>query len=326
MKGVDMPPTPFAETLLRLSRAEVDDLPYGLVLLDEVGTILLYNRYEASLSRLPSEAVLGKNWFNEIAPCTRVNAFYGRFRDFLAGDEPSIAFWFWFHFLHGSQLVDVVLLRSPDPGQVLLTVTRRISALPDRADRAQPAALDGETGALRTPYGIAVPLPGDLLEMSLGGLEHARRRCAGEELGRRLAAAADDLARREHGGPLRTLETLLALGLVDRTFAGAGLGRLALDAASAPRRLGLVVQPPGHAGRVLGEFYEGLLERLGSYLGGRPLAAQWLDADAPERLPWHYDISPRRAPAPLTRLEEGELCTDTPPGPDSVGALFAALL
>ena len=317
------PPAPFVETLLRLGRGEVDDLPYGLVLLDESGTILLYNRYEAAMSRRPPEAVLGKNWFHEVAPCTRVNSFYGRFRTFLAGGEPSVAFWFWFHFLHGSQLVDVVFLRSPEPGQVLLTVTRRVAALPDRAACALPAALDDEEGALRTPYGTAVPLPLDLFELSLGGLDAGLRRRAGEELGRRVAAAADDLARRELSRGLRTVETLLAIGLVDRTFAGAGLGRLALDADRGRGRLGLVLRSPGPAGVPVGEFYEGLIERMASFLAGRPLAAAWLDHDAPERTPWRFELSVSASRPTPERLEEGELATDAAPAPGSVGALFA---
>lgn len=318
------PPAPFVETLLRLSRADVDDLPYGLVLLDANGTILLYNRYEASMSRHPPEAVLGKNWFHEVAPCTRVNAFYGRFHDFLAGGEPSIAFWFWFHFLHGSQLVDVVLLRSPDPGQVLLTVTRRLSALPEPASCALPAALDEEAGALRTPYGAGVALPPDLLEMSLEVLSPEQRRHVGRELGGRLAAATHRLALNEHQRPLRALETLLAFGLLDRTFAGSGLGRLALDAVSRQGRLCVVVRPPASVGSSLGELYEGLIERVASFLAGRPIAAAWLDGTDPEREPWRYELAPALLPALPTRLEEGELNSSTPLGPDSVGALFAA--
>lgn len=318
------PSAPFVETLLRLGRADVDDLPYGLVLLDASGNILLYNRYEASMSRHPPEAVLGKNWFHEVAPCTRVNAFYGRFCDFLAGNEPSIAFWFWFHFLHGSQLVDVVFLRSPDPGQVLLTVTRRLSALPEPASCSLPAALDEETGALRTPYGAGVALPPDLLEMGLEVLSLEKRRHIGRELGARLAASTFRLAQHEHQRPLRSLETLLAFGLLDRAFAGAGLGRLALDSVSRQGRLCVVVRPPASVGGSLGELYEGLIERVASFLAGRPMAAAWLDGDAPEREPWRYELAPALAPALPTRLEEGELNSDAPPGPDSVGALFAA--
>jgi photoactive yellow protein len=323
MKTSKAPPAPFVETLLRLGRAEVDDLPYGLVLLDEAGTILLYNRYEAAMSRRPPEAVLGKNWFHEVAPCTRVNAFYGRFREFLTGGEPSIAFWFWFHFLHGSQLVDVVFLRSPDPRQVLLTVTRRVATLPDGAARSLPAELDDEAGALRAPFGAALPLPPDLLEMGLAGLAPAERRHTGEELGRRLAAAADDLARRELGRPLRSLEALLAVGLVDRTFAGAGLGRVALDATPGAARPALVLRPPAPAGPLVGELYEGAVERVASYLAGRPLTAEWADGDAPERVPWRFELAPSAGPASPAHLEEGELADGAPPEAGSVGALFA---
>ena len=52
----------------------------GPVKFDEAGTILLYNRYEARMSRLPPERVVGRGFFLDIAPCTRVDAFQGRFR------------------------------------------------------------------------------------------------------------------------------------------------------------------------------------------------------------------------------------------------------
>ncbi|HEU4535182.1 MAG TPA: PAS domain-containing protein [Polyangiaceae bacterium] len=330
MSGANVPPSrpppapaPFVETLLRLGRADVDDLPYGLVLLDAAGDILLYNRYEASMSRTPPELVLGKNWFHEVAPCTRVSAFYGRFRAFLTGTEPSVSFWFWFHFLHGSQLVDVVLLRSPEPGQVLMTVTRRLATLPEGASYTMPVALDEEAGALHAPYGSAVAMPPDLLEMGLDALSPGQRRHVGRELGGRLAVATHRLAQHEHGRPLRALETLLAFGLLDRSLAGSGLGRLALDAVSVRGRLGVVVRPPVPAGPSLGEVYEGLIERVASFLAGRPLAAVWLDGSATDRVPWRYELAPPVGSVPPLRLEDGELPPEEPLSAESVGTLFS---
>ncbi|MRG92097.1 PAS domain-containing protein [Polyangium spumosum] len=102
------------ERLAAMSKEEVDELPYGFVVLDEVGTILLYNRYESELSRLPPERVVGKNFFTEVAPCTRVEAFYGRFRA-LVQDEArqEEGFRFRFYFLHGAQDVAVQFVKAP---------------------------------------------------------------------------------------------------------------------------------------------------------------------------------------------------------------------
>jgi photoactive yellow protein len=54
-----------------------DLLPYGVILLDAKGTVTGYNEKEAALSGLDPQRVVGKNFFNEIAPCTRVKQFAG---------------------------------------------------------------------------------------------------------------------------------------------------------------------------------------------------------------------------------------------------------
>jgi photoactive yellow protein len=125
------------ERLASMSREEVDDLPYGFVVLDEAGTILLYNRYESELSRRPPEEVVGKNWFKDVAPCTRVEAFYGRFRALAASPERTHeSFRFRFYFQHGAQDVAVQLVKAPpvvtlplaapsEEARLFMTIVRR---------------------------------------------------------------------------------------------------------------------------------------------------------------------------------------------------------
>lgn len=60
---------------------ELDELPFGAIQLDGEGTILQYNRTEAELSGRDQKAMVGKNFFTEVAPCTNVREFAGRFRD-----------------------------------------------------------------------------------------------------------------------------------------------------------------------------------------------------------------------------------------------------
>jgi photoactive yellow protein len=61
-----------------LTDAELDALPVGAILLDTEGRVLRYNRAEASLARLSPGEVIGRNFFSEVAPCTRVREFQGR--------------------------------------------------------------------------------------------------------------------------------------------------------------------------------------------------------------------------------------------------------
>lgn len=61
-------------------RAEM--LPFGAVLLDRQGNIVKYSRAEGLITgRDPSE-VMGKNFFNDIAPCAKGKKFHGQFLRF----------------------------------------------------------------------------------------------------------------------------------------------------------------------------------------------------------------------------------------------------
>ena len=62
-----------------LSPTELDDLPYGVIKLNQSGTILQYNAAEAFITGRDAAHVIGKNFFTEVAPCTNTPEFYGKF-------------------------------------------------------------------------------------------------------------------------------------------------------------------------------------------------------------------------------------------------------
>ena len=62
-----------------LSREDADRMDYGVVKVDPTGKILLYNHYESVLAGVAPSAAEGRNFFNEIAPCTNNRLFMGRF-------------------------------------------------------------------------------------------------------------------------------------------------------------------------------------------------------------------------------------------------------
>lgn len=62
-----------------LTPAELDSLPRGAIQLDASGRILQYNAFEAKLANLKAQNVIGRNFFTEVAPCTNVREFHGRF-------------------------------------------------------------------------------------------------------------------------------------------------------------------------------------------------------------------------------------------------------
>jgi photoactive yellow protein len=114
-----------AQEIFDLSEEAVDALPFGLIAVDANGTIEQYNAYESKLSRLAKERVTGRNFFRDVAPCTAVKEFQGRFERFVAepGDGAE-SFDFVFPFAFGRQLVHITFLRRGGSRQIRLLVNR----------------------------------------------------------------------------------------------------------------------------------------------------------------------------------------------------------
>ncbi|MDP2877664.1 MAG: EAL domain-containing protein, partial [Holophaga sp.] len=74
-----MPGSPMLNIVDSLEERSLDALPFGAIQLASDGTILQYNRYEEDLARRKASDVIGKNFFTQVAPCTDVREFAGRF-------------------------------------------------------------------------------------------------------------------------------------------------------------------------------------------------------------------------------------------------------
>ena len=103
---------------------QLDELSFGVICLDDRGTILRYNLAEARLARLDRSRVLGQDFFRKIAPCTATPQFEGRFRAFLGGGEARTVFPYTFDFQFGAQDVTVELVRGATPGRTYLCINR----------------------------------------------------------------------------------------------------------------------------------------------------------------------------------------------------------
>src|SRR3712207_6145941 len=62
-----------------LNRAELDALPFGVIQVNGVGRVVFYSAAESRFSGRPVEAVVGRDFFRDVAPCTDQPAFRGRF-------------------------------------------------------------------------------------------------------------------------------------------------------------------------------------------------------------------------------------------------------
>jgi photoactive yellow protein len=113
--------------LRSLPEEELDALPYGLVILDAEGNVLRYNDTESSMVGLPPEKVEGRNFFRDIAPCTRVRQFEGRFREFArtARSYSVETFDFVFRFARQTQHVTIYLTPGRQRGTFNVAMLRR---------------------------------------------------------------------------------------------------------------------------------------------------------------------------------------------------------
>lgn len=111
----------------RLSPEELDTLPYGLICLDAQGRVVHYNDTESRMARLPKGKVVGRNFFTDVAPCTRVREFEGQFQDLVR--NPSRirvrSFDFVFRFRHSEQHVTIVMTPARTRGLYNIALLRR---------------------------------------------------------------------------------------------------------------------------------------------------------------------------------------------------------
>lgn len=75
------------DQLQAASDVELTDAPFGVVRFDERGTVTLYNKWESGLSGLSPEGVVGRGFFEEIAPCTNNFLVAERYTDEAELDE-----------------------------------------------------------------------------------------------------------------------------------------------------------------------------------------------------------------------------------------------
>lgn len=276
------------DALLDLSAAEIDALPFGYVALAPDGTVRKYNRYEADLARKDPKQVLGKNFFREVAPCTQVQDFEGRFREFAAGEieGPTLTFDFEFAFRHGNQRVRIGFVRTPLDKEIIMTVNRvRDLGLSVSADLDFAA---GE-GRLTDVSGQPVVALNEDFWSSLNDLysdrepaeRHAHLHQLGLRWGLQHALRVEGFVQRQHGLTLREAELQMALECLSGSVGVLGLGRFDVDLGYRERGLLLVEHRfspfvrffsnwDGERCSVLAGLHAGFL----SYVSGRSLVAR----------------------------------------------------
>nr|WP_238314372.1 histidine kinase dimerization/phosphoacceptor domain -containing protein [Methylobacterium crusticola] len=106
----------------------IDRLPVGVIQVDGAGTVHVYNRAESAFSGRAPERVIGRNFFRDVAPCTRLPHFYGRFREGVRRGRLDATFSFVYGFDPRPMKVRVSLCRAAAADRYWI-VTEPVEAL-----------------------------------------------------------------------------------------------------------------------------------------------------------------------------------------------------
>ena len=100
------------ERLWQVSREELDNADFGIICVDDAGLIRFYNKWESRFADVESENAQGKNFFTQVAPCTRNRIFYGRFKEGVQADSIDESFTYTFTYKMSPVLVDIRMYRD----------------------------------------------------------------------------------------------------------------------------------------------------------------------------------------------------------------------
>ena len=85
-------------TLSNMKDGDLDNLAFGAIQLDADGKILQYNAAEGDITGRDPKAVIGKNFFKEVAPCTDSKDFSGRFKEGVKNGDLNTMFEYTFDY------------------------------------------------------------------------------------------------------------------------------------------------------------------------------------------------------------------------------------
>lgn len=144
-----------AEQLSQIPDSARNGLPFGLIKVDLVGTILEYNMAEGDLMGVDPNWAIGKNFFNDVATCTKPEAFYGRFSEGVKKGFLNTVFDYIFNHRGVATSVKVTMITMPDHrGQKIVMIMIKRTNKPVIADaftQVEPTAMSTSTFALPTP-------------------------------------------------------------------------------------------------------------------------------------------------------------------------------
>lgn len=92
MSAAEVFDAPDIARLRDMSERDLDAMPFGVIKLDREGKILAFNTAESELSGFVPAEVIGRNFFHDVAPCTRTRKFFGAFQDGVSKGQLKASF------------------------------------------------------------------------------------------------------------------------------------------------------------------------------------------------------------------------------------------
>lgn len=102
---------------------QLDGAPFGIIKVDDKGTVEFFNQYESDLSGMDPDEVTGRNFFTQVAPCTNNRLFRGRFKKGVRRGELDETFTYTYTYKMRPTLVDVHMFRD-EAGNNWITVQK----------------------------------------------------------------------------------------------------------------------------------------------------------------------------------------------------------
>jgi photoactive yellow protein len=113
---IDFDTPHLAAEVEKLSRTEIDALPFGAIRLDRDNRVVFYSKAEAKLSGYGDRPSIGKIFFTDIAPCMANPEFTGRIAAARDAGKLDIAFGWVGDFSDRSRELQVRVQSASDGG------------------------------------------------------------------------------------------------------------------------------------------------------------------------------------------------------------------
>lgn len=107
-------PDDLLQNLSTLTREQANTYDFGIIKVDDVGGVDLYNKTQSNFAGIPIEESEGHNFFTEVAPCANNGLFYGLFKKGVAAGQLDIDFPYTFTFKMRPTRVHIHLYRDPE--------------------------------------------------------------------------------------------------------------------------------------------------------------------------------------------------------------------